>query len=287
MSAAEIARACGLTPTGVRNNLEDLIGTGILASLGTRARSLVRLRREHPLAQALRHLFAAETGRVESVRTELSQIVRKLESHPRAVWMQGPVATGTDKPGDPITVGVLDSSEDLEDTVETLRKKISSLEKHNDVTIEVRGYSKADLLTIRREERDEILRGISLAGPHLAAFMETSSKGTGRIGNRTHENIDARTLALAQRIAERIRKDPAAIGRARRRLASRIRTASAGEQKELREWDRLLLSGSPSRLSHLLTDPGPRATRLRQSLPFLDVLTREEREELLRISRPS
>jgi hypothetical protein len=57
--------------------------------------------------------------------------------------------------------------------------------------------------------------------------------------------------------------------------------ASAQELPELNEWLELLEHKSVSQVRSLLLDPGERATRLRQSLPFLEVLTETERIELL------
>jgi hypothetical protein len=62
--------------------------------------------------------------------------------------------------------------------------------------------------------------------------------------------------------------------------------ASLAEQRELREWDRVLQTMSLARLRRFLTDRGERATRLRQTLPFLDALSSAERKALLaRIDR--
>lgn len=285
LSAADLARMTMLNPTGVRNTIEELIGTGVLTPVGGGSRWLVRLRPDHPLALQLRRLFAAEAARAETVRTAIGKAAQELNPPPRSVWMQGPVADGTDKPEDPLTVGVLANAADLESTVETLREKLSDLERQQDVTIEVRGFSKADLSTLSAQDQSEIARAIPFWGPHPVAFMNDSSREPRRAGKRTHELLDARDLALGDRIAQKLREDPSMIERARKRVAARMHMASPGERKELREWDRVLRSASPRRLRALLTDPGPRATRLRQTLPFLDALTPEERDHVLKMPR--
>lgn len=287
LSAADLARMTTLNPTGVRNSIEELIGTGILSPVGGGSRWLVRLRPDHPLTPALRRLFAAEAARAEILRKAIGKAAQELIPPPRSVWMQGPVADGTDKPGVPLTVGVLASGGDLESTLEALREKIAEMEKQQDVTVEVRGFSKADLSTVSVQERSEIMRAIPLWGPPPTAFIEESPSETPRSRKRTHGSLDARSLALATKIAQKLREDPSLIERARQRVAARMRTASPGERKELKEWDRVLRSASPRRLQALLTDPGPRATRLRQTLPFLDALTRDERDYLLKMSRKS
>jgi len=281
LSAADLARKTTLNPTGVRNTVEDLIHEGVLLTVGGGARRLVRLRPDHPLALPLRRLFAAEAGRIDALRKGIGEAAAQLTTPPTSVWLQGPVAEGTDQADDTFMVGVLASAVDLESTVETLRERIAGLEKQQDVTIEVRGFSRADLSTLSAEAKQEITRAIALWGPHPEAFIRDHSRKPRRAPGKTHEQIDARGLALASRILRRIGEDPSLIERTRKRLALRMRTASPGERKELQEWNRLLRSGSERRLRQLLTDPGQRATRLRQTMPFLDVLTPEERDQVL------
>jgi len=68
---------------------------------------------------------------------------------------------------------------------------------------------------------------------------------------------------------------------ARKHVEKRMRAASKQKQLELKEWLRLL-SLPPAMLQRFLVDPSPRATRLRQSLPALGLLTPREREAVLR-----
>jgi len=62
----------------------------------------------------------------------------------------------------------------------------------------------------------------------------------------------------------------------------RLLTASGSERLALREWQALLRSNSAPRLRRLLVQDDARARRLRQSLPFVDVLSPDERKTLLR-----
>lgn len=281
LGAADLARMTTLNPSGVRNSIEALVGTGILAPVGGGSRSLFRLRSDHPLALPLRRLFAAEAARLSTLRKAIGTAAQELSPPPCSVWMQGPVADSTDKPDDPVTVGVLASDSDLESTIENLRERLAELEKQQDASIDLRGFSTADLATLSAHERNEIVRAIPLWGPHPSAFMHDPSRDTGHAAKQTHELLDARGLALANRIAHKLREDPSLIERARKRVAARMQAASPAERKELKEWDRVLRSRSSRRLRQLLADPGQRGTRLRQTLPFLDVLTREERDDLL------
>ena len=287
LSAADLARRTTLNPTGVRNTLQDLIREGILVQVGGGSRRLVHLRPDHPLAPALRRLFAAEAGRIDTLRKGIGKAAAELATPPRSVWLQGSIAEGTDKGDDTLIVGVLASAVDLESTVEALRERIADLEKQQDVTIEVRSFSTADLSTLSAEAKNEITSAMPLWGPHPEAFIHDHARRPRRASKETHAQLDARGLALAHGILRKLRADPSLIERTRRRLSARMRTASPGERKELEEWNRLLQSGSERRLRQVLADPGQRATRLRQTMPFLDVLTPEERDDVLESSTTS
>ncbi|MGH7621250.1 MAG: hypothetical protein ACREMU_02825, partial [Gemmatimonadaceae bacterium] len=74
---------------------------------------------------------------------------------------------------------------------------------------------------------------------------------------------------------------PTLVQRARARIAEREKQATSGERRELREWLRILDAASPGKLEQILTDRSERATRLRQTLPALDLLTPSERKAVL------
>jgi DNA-binding transcriptional ArsR family regulator len=281
IGAGDLARATSLNPSGVRRTIEQLIEVGILTSVGSGSRRMVRIRTQHPLARPLRDLFVAEAARLPHIREAIAAEVGELNPLPLSVWFHGPVTVGADKPGEALTVGVLGDDAELGVTVEALQSQITAIEKRYDLTIGVRGFSRADFSTMGALERDEILRAAIVWGPHPGAFLEEPAERKVRAGKRTHDALDARGLALASAVARKLRTDPSLVERARKRIAARMRTASAGERKELKEWDQILRGGSPARLRQLLSDTGPRATRLRQTLPFLDALTREERDTLL------
>lgn len=282
LGAADLARMTTLNPTGVRNSLKDLIATGILTRVGGGSRSFVRLRPDHPLALPLRRLFAAESARLESITGSIARIAHALNPIPRSIWMQGPVADSADTANEPLTVGVLAGDKDLEPVLETFREQVAKLEKKQDVTIDVRGFSPADLATLSAHERKDITGAIPVWGPHPSAFFPGQAQKADRPSKRTHKLADAGALALGRRILQKLEEDPSLIERARKRVLSRMKTASAAEQKELKEWDRVLRTRSPTLLRQLLTDPGQRGTRLRQTMPFLDALTREDRDETLK-----
>lgn len=93
---------------------------------------------------------------------------------------------------------------------------------------------------------------------------------------RTHQEIDARSLALHRLIAERIQRDPSLFEVAKRNLAHWRTHASPNETYYVEEWDRLLQSGLDAALAVAIED-SEYATALRQSSPFAGVLTPRER----------
>jgi hypothetical protein len=281
LGKSEVGRRAELNASGVRRTISQLIETGIVEVVGVGRGELVRLRREHPLAAAVEALFAAEADRYEGIIDGLGALVRRIGPPPRAAWIEGGVAAETDEPGDPIVVGVLASAGRLESALEQLEAGLDVLELEGDVTITVRGWTSADLGTLPEEQLSGLDRVIPLLGPSPEALMpQARVGGAGAIGSRTHEEVDRRLLELARAIAERLSSDPSLIDRAREYVSRRMKQASPQERKELEEWDRLLGTMSLPRLKGFLVDPGERAARMRQTLPFLNVLSEEERRKI-------
>jgi len=128
---------------------------------------------------------------------------------------------------------------------------------------------------------------VPLAGVPPTGFLEWRDP-TGATGQqiRSHRDLDARAHRLAELVAQEIARDPTLIDRARSFIKNRRPAASPGERKELDEWDRLLRTMSPARLRQFLVDPGERATRLRQSLPFVGALNPRKADDHVRGGLP-
>ncbi|MDQ3673740.1 MAG: hypothetical protein M3365_05135 [Gemmatimonadota bacterium] len=176
---------------------------------------------------------------------------------------------------------MIDGAATLSTTTDKLRAVVEDLERRLDVTIEVRGATPADVEALLPGEHDRLRNAIPLVGVPPTGFLVESRRIRGR-RIQSHVDLDARARAIASAVAEKIAKNPSLIENARARIALRLSSASSGERKELEEWDRLLRSPSPARMRQLLVDRGQRATRLRQTMPFLDILTDEESDEALR-----
>ncbi len=107
MSGAELARETALTPPAVYAALDRLSETGMVERLGLKSRGQFRWNEKHPIASALRSLFAFERGRVERLVEGLKQAASSLSPPPRSVWWYGPSARSEDRLGDPLQVAIV------------------------------------------------------------------------------------------------------------------------------------------------------------------------------------
>lgn len=98
---------------------------------------------------------------------------------------------------------------------------------------------------------------------------------------RTHQLIDARSLALHRAVAAKLRQNPELFERSRQTLQRWRRTVSPSSQPYLETWEALMNQGLEATLAVALED-SERAAALRQSSPFTSVLTHQERFALLK-----
>lgn len=289
MTASKLAESTGLHISGISRTVSHLEEFGIVDLVGVGSRRPVQLRRTHPLASALEALFHAESARFDTVVERLTDAAGRAEPLPRAAWLQGAVIEQRDELEDPLVVGVLCRAHDLDKTVASLESALGDLELEMDVTIEVRGRTEADLLAGTNKELTAIGQALPLLGPPPLAIINAASKSGARTARPrrpfSHAELDARARDFAAAIARRLQTDPSLVARARTHIADRLPRASAGERRELREWDRILRTMSLPRLRRFLLDTGERATRLRQTFPFTGILTAKEQRELLATRR--
>jgi hypothetical protein len=282
MGVGAVADAARLERTSVRRALGVLIDTGMAEVQGQAKAPHYALRRSHPLAPAITELFQAERQRAQAVFDGIREIAGHVSPQPVAVWLEGAAATETDEPGEPLVVRVVSSSGSLREAMDRLRESLAPLEQEFDVTIEVIGATPADLKSHSEEALGwgaRLRSARSLAGLPPTAYLPNDQRRSSRV--RAHADLDERGLAIAREIANRLRHDPSLVFRALDFVEHRLSNASPQERHDLEEWRRFLRTASPMRLRRFLVDRGERATRLRQTLPFLGVLSAEERETLL------
>jgi hypothetical protein len=218
---------------------------------------------------------------VERIIDGLKAVTQNLGSRLDAAWIEGPFSSGADSRGDPVTVGVVARPDWLREVLDTIREQIVSLETSEDVTVELKGMTRADLAVLSASEMAHLNEYVPLFGPPPMVFTAHGKEYRSLRNAVVHSVRDDEQLELAREIMRRITHDPAKLELAKKYLAQRLNTASDHERHELKEWSSLLDSMSWTRLQHFLASTGERATRLRQTMPFMDVLPPEERQEIL------
>lgn len=294
LSLAELARRAELRPTTVTGTVARLQAGGLVERLGLGAAPLVRWRDAHPLAAALRSLFAAEAQRLPRLIERMQAVAEALRPPPEALWIEGPVATGLDHAAMPILVRLVAPARDLALLRDRLQSALDEVGRMEDVTLELRAATRADMASARPAERTDANTVLLVFGLPPETILSSAVDGGGaapapteRGRLRTHAVADAEALALAARVADRLATDATLLERARARVAGERARASSRHQATLREWDDVLRTMSVPRLRRFLVDRGERATRLRQSMPFLGILSAAERAAARREARGS
>ncbi len=282
LGQSEVARRAVLNSSGVRRSLADLAKFGILEFVGIGRRQLVALRDKHPLAPALRSLFASEKEVFEGFVESLRSAIANLTPAPLSAWIEGPVAEGTDREGDTTIVGLLASAANVDTLGRELDSRTIDIMSEYDVMIEVRRWTPADLATTPRSQWSQNAKTLSLHGPAPISFTRQDGprKNNGVRRSNNHQDLDRRALAIARAIANRLRDDPSLVGAARDFIVRRMEKASPSERVELDEWLGILERLSVRQLRNFLVHRGGRATRLRQSLPFVQILSNDERQSI-------
>ena len=283
IGVAELARYIERDKAGVWRAVSVLEELGVIEGVGIGTQQGLRLRKQYPLNRHLEDLFRAERTRFEKFVEALAVVAATLRPSPRSVWIEGPVVTGRDQPGDPIAVGLLAGSSDVGRLADTFSRKITQIQRQFDIAIEVRGLTIADLAVMDAPKIQSLADVILVAGPPPSAFTpDRVIGGAVRPGLPTlHKHREDQSLLLARAVSEKIRRDPSIVRRASAYLKHRLERASPREAKELHEWRRVLQTHSTPGLRKLLTAESERGVRLRQSSPFLAALSQRERAELL------
>jgi DNA-binding Lrp family transcriptional regulator len=278
---AELAREAGLSPPGAWRSLLALEEAGIVELLGAAAGHRARLRVAHPLCEPLRALFRSEASRYEQLFAQLRAACDSLLPPPVSAWIE---SADLDSPAlsAELTFCALAPARGVDSVRAGLETALADIERTADVLIGVRELTRADLEALDDAARARLSDAVPIYGPHPNALVNFSKSSTAS-GNpfRVHPHHDARSRALARAIADALRRDPSILERARSSIEARIERASHAERHELREWLRILRSGSPAAVRRFLSSQTERATRLRQSLPFFDALTQAERDQVL------
>jgi hypothetical protein len=94
-----------------------------------------------------------------------------------------------------------------------------------------------------------------------------------------HRIVDARSLAMHCKIAQKISRDPHLLDRARANLERWSAKSTDPLPKYLHEWQEILKRPWPE-IAEIITSMTEEGTRLRSSSPFAGILTADERDQI-------
>jgi hypothetical protein len=268
LTAPNAAELAGLTIPGTHKALKRLLQSGFVVHVGAGRKHQYELRRSDKLVKAVLMLFQSENERYEALLSAIKGKIAKLIPYAKAAWIQDcPIVFG-----DPMLIGVLHETKPLAHYIEQLQKQLYQIEQNYDLTIEVNGYTKADL---PRLEANEV---IPLYG--VLPFPDKYSREM-YAKPMTHEEKDRQILELSRKLAEAIQRDTSLVRRAKEYIQRILKSDHGSATKDIEEWRDILESYSIRRLSQFLISTSERANRLRQSNPIFAILNSDERSLLL------
>jgi predicted transcriptional regulator len=268
LTASDIAARAGLTTRGTRKALKRLLQSGFVLRVGGGRRHQYEINRSDKLIKAVLKLFQAEKNRYEALLNSIKKELEKPLPYPRSSWIQ----ELPNEYGDPLVIGVLHETKRLANYIQRLRTQLNQVERNFDLTIEVYGYTKADVPSLSANEVT-LLFGIMPFPDKYSREMHAKPL--------THKEKDQHMLELSRKLAEYIEHDATLVRRAKEHVQRMLRKDHGSATKDIEEWRDILESYSIRRLSRFLTSTSERANRLRQSSPFFAILSPDERNQLL------
>lgn len=265
--ATEIGVRTKISAPGVRKALSKLVAAGVVLRKGTGRSFQYELNRATRLGTAIVALYDAEGRRHHDLVRRLREVAERSGPAPRSVWIQdSPV-----EPGASMTVGVLHSPRELGPYLRDLRLQLAEVEREFELTIELAGYTVADLPD-QRPAVEQLIAGTPLPATRSNRFAVTA--------DGSHAALDARAHERAKLVSSMIERDPILVPKAKEWIDRLLEQGPGMADADLREWRSVLDTYSLPRLATFVKSSTPRAERLRQSSPFLPVLTNDQRREL-------
>jgi hypothetical protein len=280
LTAGELARRAALGRTSIYPALRELEFTGIVEFVGAGAQRQTQLRERHPLARALKDLFRAEADRFDDLTTALRELFIVSPVRVLSAWVED--VTAIPHGADAVRLYFVTTPEDKESLSDYLNEHLAVVERAQDLHVVVTGLTRSELEALSRRQGNALENPTLLEGVPPVGLLRSDTAGAANLAPVTHDEHDARARRLGLAMAVKIKRDPGLIRLAENRLERRSQRASPRERRELREWLRILSTMSPARLRAFLIEDSERATRLRQSLPALNLLSGAERQAVLR-----
>ena len=268
LTASDIAKRAGLTVPGAQKALERLFRSGFISRVGGGRKHQYEIRCSDRLIKATLDLFQAEKDRYEQLIITIKKEIKNLTPPPHAAWIK----TLPKEIGGPLPLGLLHETRHLTDCIRQLRTKLNQVENDFDLTIELEGYTKADISDLKFDDVTALFGVMpSLDGPTLHQTKKPL----------THREKDRRLHMLSRKLAKAIEQNASLIRRAKEHIDRLVKEDQGTATRDLMEWRDILDMYSMQRLSRFLTSSSERANRLRQSNPLFAILTLDERAQLV------
>ncbi len=268
VSASDVARRAGLTIPGAQKALGKLIASGFITRVGGGRKHLYEIRGSDSLMQAVLSLFQAEKVRYGDLRSVLKKTIQECLPHLHAAWIKA----SPKEIGEPLTLWVLHETRYLSDCVRQLRVQLKQVENDFNLTIEIEGYTKADIF-------DQILDNSILLYGILPSTGDPLRKQLEK--PLTHREKDRRLRILSSKLSKAVEQDTSLLRCAKDHVDRLLKENQGTANRDIEEWRDILANYSTQRLSRFLTSSSERAIRLRQSNPFFAILNDDERAHLV------
>jgi hypothetical protein len=268
LSAPDIAARSGLTIQWTRKALTRLFKSGFVLRVGGGRKHQYELNRSDKLVKAVLKLFQAEKNRYDELLSSVKEEIGKLSPYTHSAWVQ----EFPREYGEPLVIALLHETRHLSNHIRQLQTALNRVERKFDLTIEVSGYTKADIPCFGADEVT-LLYGIMPFPDRYSREMHAKPL--------THKEKNQHMLELSRKLAEAIEHDFSLVRRAKEHVQRMLKKNHGSATRDIKEWRDILESYSIRRLSRFLTSTSERANRLRQSSPFFAILSTDERGQLL------
>lgn len=268
LTASDVAKRAGLTVPGAQKALGRLFRSGFISRVGGGRNHQYEIRCSDRLMQITLDLFQAEKDRYEQLVTAIKREIKNLTPHPYTAWIQALPK----EIGEPLTLGLLHETRHLTNCVRQLRTKLNQIENDFDLTIELEGYTKADISELKFGDFT-VLYGV-MPSPDSPARHQIKNP-------LTHREKDQRLHVLSSKLAKAIEQDTSLLRAAKEHIDRLLKEDQGTATRDLMEWRNILDMYSIQRLSRFFTSSSERANRLRQSNPFFAILDSDERAQLV------
>ncbi len=291
LSQSELSRRASLSLSGLPSLLATLESANVISWVGRGRTRQVQISPRFQLVQSLRQLFSEETARWRRIESRLRELVGAMGEGIIASWIEGPVAEDRDTFSDALIVAILSEQSIPVSVQEGLRKQLNQLQATERIIVDLRFHNRADLLRFSESKRNALVKAIPLYGPAVIDLMDQVTLASGSpTGKKATKQTTARgrlsPRAIANRIAERLLREPELLEATREHIKRRLFLASSSERLALLEWQGLLETLTPGQIAAILREDSERADALRQNLPFVSSLTGEERARMFSTKEP-